>query len=85
MSGPNAFSMRRAISGVSAALRCRRSESVARRAFNFRRLGHIQTDGFDDFGPNESARMGPILQGHFGLLTFMHICSMYGYTVHSSS
>src|SRR5208282_4460446 len=31
MSGPNAFSMRRAISGVSAALPCRRSESVARR------------------------------------------------------
>src|ERR1700678_2509651 len=33
MSGPNAFSMRRAISGVSAALPCRRSESVARRTF----------------------------------------------------
>src|SRR6266851_4791417 len=33
MSGPNAFSMRRAISGVSAALQCRRSESVARRTF----------------------------------------------------
>src|ERR1039457_4717315 len=31
MSGPNAFSMRRAISGVSAALPCRRSDSVARR------------------------------------------------------
>src|SRR6266852_5733194 len=31
MSGPNAFSMRRAISGVSAAVPCRRSESVARR------------------------------------------------------
>src|SRR3989454_11083489 len=34
MSGPNAFSMRRAISGVSAALPCRRSERVARRTFN---------------------------------------------------
>src|SRR4029077_17684691 len=34
MSGPNAFSMRRAISGVSAALPCRRSESGARRTFN---------------------------------------------------
>src|SRR5258708_13150951 len=33
MSGPNAFSMRKAISGVSAALPCRRSESVARRTF----------------------------------------------------
>src|SRR6266446_2967967 len=33
MSGPNAFSMRRAIFGVSAALPCRRSESVARRTF----------------------------------------------------
>src|SRR5436309_4618022 len=33
MSGPNAFSMRRAISGVSAALPCKRSESVARRTF----------------------------------------------------
>src|ERR1035437_3907870 len=33
MSGPNAFSMRRAISGVSAAFACRRSESVARRTF----------------------------------------------------
>src|SRR5438105_1372997 len=33
MSGPNAFSMRRAISGVSAALPWRRSESVARRTF----------------------------------------------------
>src|SRR5664279_2438815 len=33
ISGPNAFSMRRAISGVSAALPCRRSESVARRTF----------------------------------------------------
>src|SRR5438105_1677813 len=33
MSVPNAFSMRRAISGVSAALPCRRSESVARRTF----------------------------------------------------
>src|SRR5216683_6242919 len=33
MSGPNAFSMRRAISGVSAALPCSRSESVARRTF----------------------------------------------------
>src|SRR5437870_9928392 len=33
MSGPNAFSMRRAISGVRAALPCRRSESVARRTF----------------------------------------------------
>src|SRR5205807_2153433 len=33
MSGPNAFSIRRAISGVSAALPCRRSESVARRTF----------------------------------------------------
>src|SRR5208282_1066826 len=33
MSGPNAFSMRSAISGVSAALPCRRSESVARRTF----------------------------------------------------
>src|SRR5271157_3828247 len=33
MSGPNAISMRRAISGVSAALPCRRSESVARRTF----------------------------------------------------
>src|SRR5271165_7160515 len=31
MSGPKAFSMRRAISGVSDALPCRRSESVARR------------------------------------------------------
>src|ERR1700693_5273196 len=31
MSGPKAFSMRRAISGVSAALPWRRSESVARR------------------------------------------------------
>src|SRR5258707_9289488 len=33
MSGPTAFSMRRAISGVSAALPWRRSESVARRTF----------------------------------------------------
>src|ERR1022692_3071505 len=33
MSGPNAISMRRAISGVSAAFACRRSESVARRTF----------------------------------------------------
>src|ERR1039458_1619170 len=33
MSGPNAFSMRRAISGVSAALPRRTSESVARRTF----------------------------------------------------
>lgn len=33
MSGPNAFSIRRAISGVNAALPCRRSESVARRTF----------------------------------------------------
>src|SRR5580700_239634 len=33
MSGPNAFSIRRAISGVSAALPRRRSESVARRTF----------------------------------------------------
>src|ERR1035437_4956848 len=33
MSGPNAFSMRRAISGVNAALEWRRSESVARRTF----------------------------------------------------
>src|ERR1019366_9120370 len=33
MSGPKAFSIRRAISGVSAALPCRRSESVARRTF----------------------------------------------------
>src|SRR6202140_5817988 len=33
MSGPNAFSMRRALSGVSAAFPCRRSESVARRTF----------------------------------------------------
>src|SRR2546430_2214753 len=33
MSGPNAFSMRRAISGVRAALPRRRSESVARRTF----------------------------------------------------
>src|SRR5689334_11141827 len=33
MSGPNAFSMRKAISGVRAALPCRRSESVARRTF----------------------------------------------------
>src|ERR1035437_586519 len=33
MSGPNAFSMRRAISGVSADLAWRRSESVARRTF----------------------------------------------------
>src|ERR1022692_5332672 len=33
MSGPNAISMRRAISGVSAALAWRRSESVARRTF----------------------------------------------------
>src|SRR5579863_7190143 len=31
MAGPNAFSMRRAISGVSAALPCSRSDSVARR------------------------------------------------------
>src|SRR6202050_2023174 len=33
MFGPNAISMRRALSGVSAALPCRRSESVARRTF----------------------------------------------------
>src|SRR5277367_3011287 len=33
MSGPNAFSMRKAISGVRAALPCRRPESVARRTF----------------------------------------------------
>src|SRR5579862_7535217 len=33
MSGPNAFSMRKAISGVSAALPRRGSESVARRTF----------------------------------------------------
>src|SRR5271157_6123612 len=33
MSGPNAFSMRRAISGVNAALPCNKSESVARRTF----------------------------------------------------
>src|SRR6266700_3272150 len=33
MSGPNAFSMRKAISGVKAALPCSRSERVARRTF----------------------------------------------------
>src|ERR1700719_2668819 len=33
MSGPKAFSMRRAISGVSAALPLRRSDNVARRTF----------------------------------------------------
>src|SRR6202035_376672 len=47
MSGPNAFSMRRAISGVSAALPCRRSESVARRTFKI-------SAAFDTLSPRAS-------------------------------
>src|SRR5580704_6985184 len=47
MSGPKAFSMRRAISGVSAALPCRRSESVARRTFKI-------SAAFDTFRPRAS-------------------------------
>src|SRR5258708_21460764 len=47
MSGPNAFSMRRAISGVKAALPCRRSDSVARRTFKI-------TAAFDTLSPRAS-------------------------------
>jgi hypothetical protein len=43
MSGPNAFSMRRAIAGVSADLPCKRSDSVARRTFKI-------SDAFDTLG-----------------------------------
>src|SRR5580704_3443272 len=47
MSGPNAFSIRRAISGVSAALPCRRSDSVARRTFKI-------SAAFDTLSPSAS-------------------------------
>src|ERR1700686_1175429 len=47
ISGPNAFSMRRAISGVSAALPRSRSESVARRPFK-------SSAAFDTLRPNAS-------------------------------
>src|SRR5258708_8511101 len=47
MSEPNAFSMRRAISGVSAALPCSRSESVARRTFKI-------SAAFDTLSPRAS-------------------------------
>src|ERR1700735_1307550 len=47
MSGPNAFSMRKAISGVRAALPCRRSESVARRTFKI-------SAAFDTLRPSAS-------------------------------
>src|ERR1035437_2064242 len=47
MSGPNAFSMRRDISGVNAALAWRRSESVARRTLRI-------TADFDTLRPRAS-------------------------------
>src|SRR5437879_3298280 len=47
MSGPNAFSMRRAIPGVSAALPRSQSESVARRTFRI-------SDAFDTVRPRAS-------------------------------
>src|SRR5256885_6542862 len=47
MSGPNALSIRKAISGVSAALPCSRSESVARRTFKI-------SAAFDTLSPRAS-------------------------------
>src|SRR5208282_5140447 len=68
MSGPNPFSMRRAISGVSAALPCRRSDSVARRTCKISAaFGHVEAEGFDDFGFNQVARMGGFFMGIAGL------------------
>ena len=59
MSGPNAFSMRRAISGVSAALaRSRLGERGAAHLQDFRRPRHVKTEGFDDLGSDQVARMG---------------------------
>ena len=69
MSGPNAFSMRRAISGVSLALPWRRSESVASaHVQDLRRLRDVQAKGFNDFGSDQAARMGRVFHGHCILL-----------------
>jgi len=65
MSGPNAFSMRSAISGVSASLT---AEKVGERgAAHFQNLScfrDVESDGFNDFGFDQVARMRRILHGH---------------------
>lgn len=63
MSGPNAFSIRRAISGVSAELPWRRSERVATHFQNLRRLRHAKAERLDDLRSNEVARMRRVLHG----------------------
>ncbi len=66
MSGPNAFSIRRAISGVSEALPGTRSESVARRTFRMSvAFDRLRPSCFDDFGFDQVARIGRILRSSF--------------------
>jgi hypothetical protein len=60
MSGPNAFSMRRAISGVSLALPCEEKirEGRSPNIQDLGRLRDVQAEGFDDFRSDQVARMG---------------------------
>ena len=70
MSGPNALSMRRAISGVG--------ERSAAHFQNLRRLRHGEAESFDDFGSYQVARMGRVLHRHFGLLVVVDQVNIAG-------
>src|ERR1035437_3684300 len=72
MSGPNAFSMRRAISGVSAALAWRRSESVARRTFK-------TPAAFDTLRPRASMISVLIRSPGWGGFVMIPLCTVIPY------
>lgn len=65
MSGPKAFSMRKAMSGVSAALPWSRSDSVARRTLRISAAFFTgQTQLLDDLRFDQIARMGRVSHRH---------------------
>ena len=74
MSGPNAFSMRKAISGVSVALPCRRSDSVARRTF----ITDNYSDGLAFFRDGQALAEG-IGQSSVNFVAFASASRLYAY------
>jgi hypothetical protein len=73
MSGPNAFSMRRAMSGVKAAFPRSRSERVARRTFRIcAALETLRPRGIDYLGADEFARARRALHIHRKTLVLIH-------------
>jgi hypothetical protein len=76
LSGPNAFSMRRAISGVSGGLAVQKVGQCGAPHFqNLRRLRHVEAAGFDNLRSDQIARRGRVLgffMGIAGLLLDQH-------------